>query len=165
MTRSCTTVLAGIYAVLSFTVARRTREIGVRVALGASARRVVLAIFRRPLTQVGFGVAIGAILIVLGATGLAHTYQFQDWLKRLWLGRVALLVSYAAFMLGVCLLACVVPRGARSGWSRPWRCGWSRSPLRESAVATRGNRPLPRPARRERRIRPTPGCSRGRPGR
>jgi putative ABC transport system permease protein len=39
--------LAGIYAVLSFIVARRTREIGVRVALGTSPRRVVGAIFSR----------------------------------------------------------------------------------------------------------------------
>ena len=51
--------LAGIYAVLSFTVARRTREIGVRVALGANRRRVLTAIFRRPLTQVGLGIAAG----------------------------------------------------------------------------------------------------------
>ena len=55
--------LAGIYAVLSFIVARRTREIGVRVALGASRQRVVGAIFRRPLSQVGLGILAGAALI------------------------------------------------------------------------------------------------------
>jgi ABC-type antimicrobial peptide transport system permease subunit len=44
--------LAGIYSVTSFTVSRRTREIGVRVALGASAPRVIADIFRRPLLQV-----------------------------------------------------------------------------------------------------------------
>jgi cell division protein FtsX len=82
--------LAGIYAVLSFTVARRTREIGVRVALGADRRHVLTA-------------------IALGALGLSRTYQFQDWPNSLSVGQVALLVLYAAFMLGVCLLACVVP--------------------------------------------------------
>ncbi len=101
--------LAGIYAVLSFTVARRTREIGVRVALGASRRGVLTAIFRRPLTQVGLGIAGGATLIALGALGLSRTYQFQHWPSSLSAGQVALLVAYAAFMLGVCLLACVVP--------------------------------------------------------
>jgi predicted permease len=93
--------LAGIYSVLSFTVARRTREIGVRVALGASPRRVVAAIFRRPLTQVGLGVAAGGAAIgaaALAASGGGFTA-----------GQAAMLVAYAAFMLGVCLLACVVP--------------------------------------------------------
>ena len=49
------------------------------------------------------------LLIALGAVGLSHTYQFQDWPGSLSAGQVALLVLYAAFMLGVCLLACVIP--------------------------------------------------------
>ena len=101
--------LTGIYAVLSFTVARRTREIGVRVALGANPRRVVTAIFRRPLAQVGLGVAAGATLIALGALALSRTEQFASAPNGLAAGQVALLVGYATFMLGVCLLACVVP--------------------------------------------------------
>jgi predicted lysophospholipase L1 biosynthesis ABC-type transport system permease subunit len=93
--------LAGIYAVMSFTVARRTREIGIRVALGANARRVVASIFRRPLTQVGVGVGVGGVLaglLLLGMTGGAVSAT-----------GLALLLLYAALMLAVCLLACVVP--------------------------------------------------------
>jgi predicted permease len=101
--------LAGIYAVLSFVVARRTREIGVRVALGASRPRVLTAIFRRPLTQVGLGVAAGATLIAVGAVALARTAALGSAPSGLSVGHGALLVAYAAFMLGVCLLACVVP--------------------------------------------------------
>jgi putative ABC transport system permease protein len=101
--------LAGIYAVLSFAVARRTREIGVRVALGASRRRVLTAIFRRPVTQVGLGIVAGAALIAVGTLALSRTTQFKDTLSGLSVGQIALLVAYAAFMLAVCLLACVVP--------------------------------------------------------
>jgi ABC-type antimicrobial peptide transport system permease subunit len=92
--------LAGIYAVLSFTVARRTREIGVRIALGASSRRVVLAIFRRPLTQVALGVAMGGIIIGAIAVGFSGGLSLANY---------ALLVSYIALMFGVCMLACAVP--------------------------------------------------------
>jgi putative ABC transport system permease protein len=101
--------LAGIYAVLSFTVARRTREIGVRVALGASRRRVVTAIFRRPLTQVAIGIVAGATLIAIGAQLLSRTTQFLNTGLALSAGQLVLLALYAVFMLGVCLLACVVP--------------------------------------------------------
>ena len=50
---------AGIYAMMSFTVARRWREIGIRVALGADTRRVLMGIFGRAVAQIGAGVAAG----------------------------------------------------------------------------------------------------------
>jgi predicted permease len=93
--------LAGIYAVMSFTVARRTREVGIRVALGAGSRRVVASIFARPLAQVGLGVAAGGVLagaLLVGMTSGAVSAAGG-----------ALVVAYSALMLGVCLLACVVP--------------------------------------------------------
>jgi len=103
--------LAGIYAVMSFTVSRRTREIGIRVALGANARRVVAAIFRRPLIQVTAGVAAGA---ALAAVFLVFLTSCRDGVCNDMGGvvtpaRVAMLLLYSAIVLGVCLLACVVP--------------------------------------------------------
>ena len=102
--------LAGIYAVLSYIVARRTREIGVRVALGAGARRVITSVFRRPLTQVILGVIAGVVLIAVAATAAGKTTQFKGTgIGVMTVGDVALLVGYAIVMLGVCTLACVVP--------------------------------------------------------
>ena len=102
--------LSGIYAVLSYTVARRAREIGVRAALGASARHVITSIFRRPLTQVVVGVAAGGALIALAAIAAQHTHDFSGTRPQgLTLGDIALLIGYAIVMFGVCMLACVVP--------------------------------------------------------
>jgi putative ABC transport system permease protein len=108
--------LAGIYAVLSFTVARRTREIGVRVALGANRRRIVTDIFRRPLAQVGTGVAAGGVLIVLGALavtvlagGSASAGGAGAGYTLVSPARVAVFAGYMTLMLGVCVLACIVP--------------------------------------------------------
>ena len=50
---------AGIYAMMSFTVARRRREIGIRAALGADARRILAGIFRRAAAQLAAGIALG----------------------------------------------------------------------------------------------------------
>jgi hypothetical protein len=49
----------GLYGVTAYSVARRTREIGLRIAVGGSWQRVVGAILRSALVQVGAGIAIG----------------------------------------------------------------------------------------------------------
>jgi ABC-type antimicrobial peptide transport system permease subunit len=106
--------LAGIYAVLSFTVSKRTREIGVRVAVGASPRRVIATIFKRPLTQVSAGIVVGSLLVGFGSIVVRNhqpdTAMGMHTLEGgLSIGQLAMLIGYAALMLGVCLLACVVP--------------------------------------------------------
>jgi putative ABC transport system permease protein len=96
---------AGIYAMMSFTVARRRREIGIRAALGADARRILAGIFRRAATQLAGGVAFG---IAVAAT--------LDWLGGgAFVGGNTLMLapSVVGVMVLVGLIAAVVP--ARRG--------------------------------------------------
>ena len=90
--------LSGIYAVMSFAVSRRTREIGIRVALGSKPSRVVLAILGRPLLQVTAGIVFGGVLTFV----ISRLIQIK-------LGFSPVLIGYLLVMLSVCLLACVVP--------------------------------------------------------
>lgn len=95
---------AGIYALMSFTVARRRREIGIRTALGANRNRILLGIFSRALAQL----ATGAVLGMLGAVALAQIDADALPEQQLWL-----LPAMALFMMVVGLLAALEP--ARRG--------------------------------------------------
>jgi putative ABC transport system permease protein len=90
--------LAGIYAITSFTVSRRTREIAVRVALGAQVSNVVTNVFRGPFFQVATGVALGCVMMA----GLVAQFGAVS-------RHAALLLLYGATMMGVCALACTGP--------------------------------------------------------
>jgi len=57
----------GLYGVLSYTVSRRRREIGVRIALGAGRRAVVGLVMREAMVLVVAGIALGALLASLTA--------------------------------------------------------------------------------------------------
>jgi predicted permease len=85
----------GIHALMSFTVARRTREIGIRIALGARHGQLVAAIFSRAFLQIGAGIVVGSGIAALA--GLGSTRQ------------VVLLIAADAIILMVGLAACAVP--------------------------------------------------------
>jgi hypothetical protein len=85
----------GIHSLMSFTVARRTREIGIRAALGASQRRIVTGIFSRAFLQISLGLLAGSGLAALMGLGSRR--------------EVLVLLAADGVMLVVGLLACVVP--------------------------------------------------------
>jgi putative ABC transport system permease protein len=95
--------LTAIYAVTAFAVTKRTREIGIRVALGASRHRVVGVLIRRPLFQLVLGTAVGSVLVALLVTGLFEEPPSP--------GELGLIGVYSLAMMIICLVACLVPAG------------------------------------------------------
>lgn len=92
--------LAGVYAVMAFSVAKRTREIGVRVALGAQPLQVLATVFKRPLVQIALGIGVGAVL----GLGLAN----ND-LSDVHLDDFGITAVFALSTAMCCALACIVP--------------------------------------------------------
>jgi putative ABC transport system permease protein len=93
----------GIYGVVTYTVARRTREIGIRLALGATPRRVRAMIQRDVLPVVIAGLAAGLVTAVLATrliAGLLHDVGAAD---------PAVLAAVTALLAAVAWLASWVP--------------------------------------------------------
>ncbi len=101
--------ISGIYGVMAYSVSRRRREIGVRIALGATARDVLRVVLGQGLVTIAIGVGAG----VLGALTLTHL------LESLLFGITPTdPVTFVAVALGLALvasLACYIPaqRGTR----------------------------------------------------
>jgi putative ABC transport system permease protein len=93
----------GLYGVIAFNVARRTREIGIRMALGSTRGRLLRQVMIEAIGLVSVGTLAGAALAALGAQALSGVL----------LGVTALdPVSYAiaaGLLLAVALLASVIP--------------------------------------------------------
>ena len=101
--------LGGLYGLMSFTVSRRTQEIGLRMALGAEARSVLLTVLSKSALLVVFGVLAGGLI----------AWSLTFWLRDMFFevsgfDPVAYSIA-AAGMLAVGLLASLLPalRAAR----------------------------------------------------
>jgi ABC-type antimicrobial peptide transport system permease subunit len=93
----------GIYGVLSGTVNERTREIGVRAALGASRSNILKLIVRQGMTLTVFGVAIGLV----GAVAASYALVTLLWgVSRL---DPATYVGVTAVLLAISAVACWIP--------------------------------------------------------
>jgi putative ABC transport system permease protein len=93
----------GLYAVTAYAVTQHTREIGVRMVLGAAPIQVVWLFLRRGVVQLGIGVVIG----IAGAFGVGRL--LQTFLVQTSPSDPVTLISIVALLAAVALGACVVP--------------------------------------------------------
>lgn len=94
---------AGVFGVLSFSIARRTREFGIRIAMGAAAGDIVRLVLGEGMTLVGAGVVCGL------AGALAATRVLGALLYRVSPTDPLTLILTSALLLVVAMFACYVP--------------------------------------------------------
>ena len=94
---------AGMHALMSFTIAQRTREIGIRSALGAQPRQLLLGVFGRAMRQLSIGLGVGSAIsfATLSAVGIG-------------LGRGAALLATVAVVITIVAAFAVLGPARRS---------------------------------------------------
>ena len=98
-----TLAVVGVYGVMAYAVVRRTREIGIRRALGANAGEVLRMILREGLTMTLGGAALGLLLAFALGRGLGSMlYQVSP------VDPVALSLA-PTVLVGTALVACWIP--------------------------------------------------------
>ena len=93
----------GLYAVMSFSVSRRTREMGIRMALGARGRNVVGMIFRQGALQLTIGMMVG-LAFALGVSQLMTILLFDVQPRD-----PVIFTGVAVVHVAVGMMACLIP--------------------------------------------------------
>jgi predicted permease len=101
--------IIGVYGMIAYAVARRTNEIGIRMALGAQVRDVYAMVLRQGMRPVSLGLVLGVAGAIAASRSVANLLYGISPNSPLVIGLVA------ALLLGVALAACAVParRAAR----------------------------------------------------
>jgi predicted permease len=93
----------GLYGVLAYSVTRRTREIGIRIALGSPRAKICGLVVRQGMMMVGFGILAG-VFVSLGCAPLVQHFVYgvtpHD---------PAMIIGVAALLAGTAILACWLP--------------------------------------------------------
>ena len=96
-------VAIGLYGVLLYRVAERTREIGIRMALGADGTRVVGLVLRRSMSLVGIGIAVGLPLALLAGRAVSsQLYGVAPY-------SILVLAFATSSVIVTAAVACIVP--------------------------------------------------------
>jgi ABC-type antimicrobial peptide transport system permease subunit len=93
----------GLYGVISYVVTQRTREIGIRIALGATARHIAFSVVARGLVLSALGLGIGLVVSIWGTKLISST------LYGVTAGDAVSFVTTAIVLLGVSAAACLRP--------------------------------------------------------
>ncbi len=101
--------ISGIYGVLAYAVARRTKEIGIRMALGQSAAWVVGMILKQSMRLCAIGLALGLTLAVALSTALASQLVMMDMFD------VAAFSGGIVIVVAACLIAAFYPARKAAG--------------------------------------------------
>ena len=93
----------GIYGVVSFSVAQRMQEMGIRIALGAQARDIANLVMREGVGMTAIGAGLGVVFALLGAryvAALLYEVPARD---------PVVMSVVATVLLVVAIVACLVP--------------------------------------------------------
>ncbi len=93
----------GVYSVVSYAAAQRTHEIGIRMALGAEPRNILMMVLKQSLVVVGIGLAIGLVLSLAGTRAIASLLVGVHPTDAITFSIVVILLA------AIALLACWIP--------------------------------------------------------
>jgi len=95
--------VVGVFSVINYSTSRRTREIGIRLALGAQRTDILKMIMKEALFIVVAGVVVG-MLLAISSTQLIASFLFSNSGTE-----TSIYVAVAVFLIAIAMLACFIP--------------------------------------------------------